>query len=122
LFGAEIPPYVQAVTPRSKLVAASIFTFINLAGAPFALAEGEPLHAAVHVVLLFVGAYWIWRLLPRARQDQLPTGAHADAQLDQLQRAVDAIALDVERIGEAQRYIAKIAAEQAETPPRKPGP
>jgi hypothetical protein len=120
LFGAEMPPYVQAVTRRSKLIAASIFTFINLAGAPFAFASGEPLHGAVHVVLLFVGAYWIWGLTSRARREQLPVSQLSDTQLDQLQQSVDAIALDVERIGEAQRYIAKLAAEQAETAPKKP--
>jgi hypothetical protein len=110
------------VTRRSKrwLVAAWVFTLINLGGAPFAVASGEPLHAAVHVALLVLGAYWIWRLAPRARRDQLPAAQEADAQLDQLQQSVDAIALDVERIGEAQRFIAKLAAKEAETSPLKP--
>lgn len=104
------------MTRRSNLwlLGASLFTFINIAGAGFALAAGELLHTAVHVVLVPVGAYFMWWRVSRTRRDQLPDAQLADARLDQLQQAVDAIALDVERVGEAQRYIAKLAAERAE--------
>lgn len=107
--------------PRLWLVVASIFTFINLVGAPFALAAGEGPHAAVHVVLLVVGAYFVWRLVPRVRQQhqQQPGALQADERLENLQQSVDAIALEVERIGEAQRYTVKLAAKQAENSPLK---
>jgi hypothetical protein len=36
--------------------------------------------------------------------------------LDQLQQSVDAIAVEVERIAEAQRFSAKLLAERGETP------
>jgi hypothetical protein len=39
-----------------------------------------------------------------------------EQRLDQLQQSVDAIAVEVERIAEAQRFSAKLLAERAETP------
>jgi hypothetical protein len=52
-------------------------------------------------------------LQPRRRLAVGETDAHA-AQLAQLQQSVDAIALEVERIAEAQRFSAKLLAERAE--------
>ena len=104
------------MTRRSKLwrVAAPLYVCINLGGAIYAAAMGEPMHAAGHVVLLLLGAavYWMW-LAPRAQQQELLPGAReAVASLDHLQQSVDAIALEVERIGEAQRFEAKLLAER----------
>jgi hypothetical protein len=103
------------MTRRSKLwlAVASLFTFINVGGAGFAVAGGEDLNAAAHVGLAVLGAYFVWRLASRARQD-LPGEQRADDRLEHLQQSVDAIALAVERIGEAQRFSAKLAAERAE--------
>ena len=39
-----------------------------------------------------------------------------DGKLEQLQQSVDSIAIEVERIAEAQRFTAKLAAERSETP------
>ena len=39
-----------------------------------------------------------------------------EQRLDQLQQSVDAIAVEVERIAEAQRFSAKLLAERTETP------
>jgi hypothetical protein len=108
--------------PKLWLVVASIFTFINVVGAPFALAAGEGLHTAAHVVLSVVGVFWVWHLASRARQQQQqqqPSALPADARLEHLQQSVDAIALEVERIGEAQRYTVKLATKQAENAPQK---
>ncbi|MEO6525547.1 MAG: hypothetical protein ABIP93_02870 [Gemmatimonadaceae bacterium] len=46
-----------------------------------------------------------------------PLPRHTDAQLEQIQQSVDAIALEVERIAEAQRFSAKLLAERVETRP-----
>src|SRR2546428_5697423 len=110
------------MTRRSTfwLVAASLFTFINLVGAGMAAAGGEWLHTGAHVGLLLLGAAFVWRLAPRAGRHQLPDGHQVDERLEHLQQSMDAIALEVERVGEAQRYIAKLAAERAETSPPKP--
>ena len=39
----------------------------------------------------------------------------AEARLEQLQQSIDAIAIEVERIAEAQRFSAKLLAERSET-------
>jgi hypothetical protein len=43
----------------------------------------------------------------------------ANDRLDQLQQSMDAVAIEVERIGEAQRFATKLAAERAQASPLK---
>jgi fatty acid desaturase len=102
------------MTRRTKiwLAVATIFTLINLGGAPYAAILGEGPHAAVHVVLFIVGVVWMWRLTQGAGREQLPTAQPADQRLEQLQQSVDAVAIEVERLGEAQRYREKLEAER----------
>ena len=90
---------------------AALFTVINLVGLGWAVAENEGPHAAAHVALALLGAYAMWRLSRRA-SDNTPAAELAELRLEQLQQSVDAIALEVERIGEAQRFHTKLQAEQ----------
>ena len=112
---------------RAKLwfIAASLFTLINLGGAGVAAVAGEVLHTAAHIALSLLGAYFVWRLAPRARGQETLAEQEADPRLERLQQSLDAIGLEVERIGEAQRFTAKIVAERANaaspTPPRDTG-
>ena len=50
--------------------------------------------------------------LPREQ----PNVLQFEQRFDQLQQSVDAIAVEVERIAEAQRFSAKLLAERSETP------
>lgn len=99
---------------RFWLVAAVIFTLVNAAGAGFAAAEGEGPHAGVHVALMLLGTYLAWRLALRALRNEPQAASLADGRLEQLQQSVDVVALEVERIGEAQRFSAKQQAERVE--------
>ena len=90
---------------------ATVFTVINLVGLGWAVAENEGPHAAAHVALALLGAYAMWRL-SRRTSDNAPAAELAELRLEQLQQSVDAIALEVERIGEAQRFHTKLQAEQ----------
>ena len=103
------------MTRRSRLWrwAAGAFVLINVGGAGFAIAMGEPMHAATHAVLLIVG-YLGWLLMPaRLRQD--PARAQlGDERIEYLQQSVDAVALEVERIGEAKRFDEKLRAVRDE--------
>src|SRR5688572_10237175 len=104
------------MTRRSKLwlAVASLVNLMNAAGGGYAAALGEEVHAAVHAGLLLLGAVWAWRLATRPGQpDSL--GLPAAARMEQLQQSVDAIAIEVERIGEAQRFTAKLKQERTET-------
>ena len=49
-------------------------------------------------------------------QTSLPNPIHFEQRFDQLQQSLDAIAVEVERIAEAQRFSAKLLAERGETP------
>lgn len=105
------------MTRRSKLwlTAASLFSLINAAGAGYAVALSEGLHAGVHVVLMLVGVYAGWRVVSRTF-GEMPSGARlGDDRLEQIQQSVDAVAVEVERIGEAQRFSAKLQHERVET-------
>jgi hypothetical protein len=104
-------------------VGAAIFVVINVGGAVIAAAQREPMHAGVHVALLLLGAaaYLVWRPDTRAQREDLSLTARADERLSYLQQSVDAIALEVERIGEAQRFNEKLRAQPGDaSPPTKP--
>ena len=102
------------MTRRSTiwLVVASVFAAGNVAGAGFALAQGELLHASIHALLVLPGAYLAWIITRRAR-DNRRAGESAipaetgeiDARLTHIEQSVDAVALEVERIGEGQRFM-----------------
>lgn len=94
---------MMARRSRIWLAVATVFMLVNLGGGAIAALSAEGLHTGVHVVLAVVGVWWMWRIVTRARaSSEGGTDAlRADQALDHLQQSVDAIALEVERIGEA---------------------
>lgn len=104
-------------------IAALIFGVINAGGAVFAFAQGETSHALTHVGLL-LGTFVFWQVIspssPQASQETVPH--QIDSQVERLQQSVDAIALEVERIGEGQRFINKLQQEQSEREPLERNP
>jgi hypothetical protein len=60
---------------------------------------------------------WLVRGLNRkVPARELPNAFQFEQRFDQLQQSVDAIAVEVERIAEAQRFSAKLLAERSDTP------
>lgn len=60
---------------------------------------------------------WLVRgLNKKASQREVPNAFQFEQRFDQLQQSVDAIAVEVERIAEAQRFSAKLLAERSDTP------
>ena len=120
------------MTRRAKLwrAGAILFGIINIAGMGLALAMDEMMHAMAHVFLLFVGvgAYLLWKAVTTwatpeggdqlSQSNPLPSSGRAstpqlsDPRIDYLQRSIDALALEVERLGEAQRFREKRDAER----------
>lgn len=94
---------------------AAAFTAVNLVGLGMAVAAGEQMHSGVHVALSLLGALVVWWLAPGRPRAASATAELSDARLEQLQQSIDAVALEVERIGEAQRFHAKLQAEQSES-------
>jgi hypothetical protein len=95
--------------------AAVVFTVVNLIGLGMAMAAQEQMHSGIHVALSLLGAYAMWRLSDRSSRIEPTNDVLSDPRLEALQQSVDAIALEVERIGEAQRFHAKLQAEQNES-------
>lgn len=99
---------------RTKLwkAAGALFVGINVAGGIYAVVVGEPMHVVIHAVLLAVGAgaYYMFRFRA-ANRPALPR--ETVERLQHLEQSVDALAIGVERIGEAQRYQVKILDEKA---------
>lgn len=94
--------------------AAVVFTVVNLVGLGMAMAAREQMHSGIHVALSVLGALAVWYLSGQ-RRDHSPGGAALDdPRLEALQQSVDAIAVEVERIGEAQRFQTKLQAEQSD--------
>ena len=96
------------------------FTLINFGGFIFAAVTGELMHAAVHAVLTVLGAvmYGVLRLRSAPQAAALPQET-AD-RLKHLEQSVDALAIGVERVGEAQRYQTKIIDEKGKAAPAAP--
>jgi hypothetical protein len=106
-------PEGVTITRRSWiwLTLATVFTGINAAGVVWAAAEGEPIHALVHVVGLALGGFWMSAVITRGRRHSRHAPQLDDNRLQQLEHSVDEIALQVERIGEAQRFSQKLVEE-----------
>ena len=96
--------------------AAAAYIIINVGGAAWAARAGESLHAVLHAGLLLAGVagvmWWRGRTQRDSRAMELPL---EEARLDNLQQSVDAIAIEVERIGESQRFNAKLQSERDNT-------
>lgn len=100
-------------------VAAVIFLIGNAAGAVYALAVGEQMHAEMHLALF--GAAFVGYAFSRAAQmrnlgPQSSDPEIVDARVAELQRSVDAMALELERLGEAQRFQNKLNSAQEDRP------
>lgn len=104
------------------LVLAVLFALLNAAGGVYAGMMGEPRHAGVHVALTLAGAYAVWVLLARRRAGDgalRPAGAggapgELSGRLTNLEQSIDAIAVEVERVGEGQRFMTRLFAEKRE--------
>jgi len=82
---------------------------------------GESMHALAHAALLLVG-YVGWLVAPWRRGEESappPPQQLSDERIEYLQQSVDAVALEVERLGESQRFDEKLRAVRDQIPPKK---
>ena len=89
--------------------AAVIFIVGNAAAAVYHVAIGEVSAATAHAGLA-VGSLLLWLTVSSRKSEPEYTAdpQRIDSQLDHLQQSVDAIALEVERLGEGQRFAVKV--------------
>jgi hypothetical protein len=76
-------------------------------------ADAERGAALAATILLPIVALLMWRSWRRRRRGRAAERAitDQDARMERLEQAVDAIALEIERVGESQRYQTKVLAE-----------
>jgi hypothetical protein len=118
-----LDPTTRTDVSRKRLgsgwrIFARIFTAINVLGFVYAVSMSEPLHAAAHLAIQLVGItyYLVWRFSSRAAAPHLPPPDPTSALIARLQESVDKIALDVERVGESQRFQTKLLEKEVTTP------
>ena len=77
--------------------------------------------AHLFLLLLGVAGYIGWRIARRGmpQEDHLPRAQVAEQRIEYLQQSIDAMALELERVGEAQRFSDKLRVERGEIPPSK---
>jgi hypothetical protein len=79
-------------------------------GGLFALRAGEIMHAGGHAALVFLGIYLASWIRP-GETDVGADTADLSEGLTRLEQSVDAVAIEVERIGESQRFITQMLGE-----------
>jgi hypothetical protein len=100
-------------------IVAIVFLIVNALGAVYAFVLRQQMHAEMHLALF--GAAFVGYVFSRAAQtqnDDIPSELPEieDPRVAQLQRSVDAMALELARLGEAQRFRDKLEAEKRERP------
>ena len=108
------------MTGRKKLfIAAAVFTAINFVGGIFAQQSGEMMHAMTHLVLFLIGAAATFALKgDRVGQPEqlVSSEGEVDDTITRLQQAVDAIAIEVDRVGEGQRSMNQLMTDAVKEP------
>ena len=92
---------------RAWIPIAWILALANLGAVWFAALPGEPWHATTHALLAVLFAVGAGHLMTRRLAPPID-----ESRVDRLQRGIDVIALEVERISEGQRYVTKILNEK----------
>lgn len=105
---------------RAWIGVAWLLCLTNVVAIWFAARPAEPLHATAHGLLGVLFGLGAQRLAMRTGATATPdvvTRQELDSRLarldpEQVERALDAISVEVERIGEGQRYLTKLLTER----------
>jgi hypothetical protein len=115
---------------RAWIPIAWVLCLVNLGAVWFAAQPAEPWHATTHAALAVLFALGAQRLVARQRalknwgggaelpvdltalREELTTLRQAQSEtLKRVEQAVEAIAIELERVGEGQRFLTKVLAE-----------
>jgi hypothetical protein len=108
---------------RAWIPVAWLLSLGNLVAVWFAAQPAEAWHATIHALLAVLFGVGAQRLM--ARQRAPLRGAIGDDREKRLEQAIDAMAVELERVGEGQRFVTKLLAERGleldrSSPPRPP--
>ena len=110
------------MTRRWKLwPVAAVYFVVNIAGGIYAAMGRQEMHMMLHLFLILLGGavYAGWWIGQRGKPQTASVAQLPAERLEYLQQSVDAIALEVERVGEAQRFADKLRADGGSVPPLK---
>ena len=98
--------------------AAAAYFIINAGGAIAAFAMHEQMHGELHLFLLALGiiGYLVFKAKAEGRKGEPPPTELSDPRIEYLQQSVDAMGIEIERLGEKQRFHEKLKAEKKEPP------
>ena len=91
-----------------------VLSAANVVSVWFAAQPAEPWHATIHAALAVGFAFWAQRRIERQQRLEPRSTGLANERLDRIEGAIDSVALEVERIGEMERFASKILAARAE--------
>ena len=98
---------------RAWIPIAWLLSLVNLGAVWFAAVPAEPWHATAHALLAVLFGLGAQRLMARQRASSHAGAAViSDDHAKRLEQAIDAIAIEVERVGEGQRFVTKLLAER----------
>jgi hypothetical protein len=101
---------------RAWIPIAWLLSLGNLVAVWFAAQPAEPWHAAIHALLAVLFGLGAQRLMARQTALLRAEPVLGDDRMKRLEQAIDSIAIELERIGEGQRFVTKLFAERAREP------
>jgi hypothetical protein len=86
-----------------------VLSAVNLVAVWFAVGPGEPpWHATTHAALALGFGLWAQRRMRLGQRSNAALTDRADERLERMERGIEAVAIEVERIGEMERFASKI--------------
>ena len=96
---------------RAWIPVAWLLSLGNVVAVWFAARPAEATHATIHALLAVLFGVGAQRLMARRQLASRGQPAIGDERERQLEQAIDAIAVELERVGEGQRFVTKLLAE-----------
>ena len=97
---------------RAWIPVAWLLSIVNVGAVWFAAVPAEPMHATVHAALAVLFGVGAQRLMARQQPSMRAQAGIEDDREQRLEQAIDAIAVELERVGEGQRFVSKLLADR----------
>jgi len=95
---------------RAWIPIAWLASLVNLGAVWFAARPAEPWHATIHALLALLLGLGAQRLTARQRAPLRAEPVLGEERVKGLEQAIDAIAVELERVGEGQRFVTNLLA------------
>jgi hypothetical protein len=105
---------------RAWIPIAWLLSLGNVVAVWFAALPAEPWHATLHGLLAALFGVGAQHLMHRQRALSRAEPVLGDDRMQRVEQAIDSIAVEVERIGEGQRFVTKLLVERGRELERSP--